>query len=159
LVTNDDTGKVVSSSGIRAVLEAGDVEQACRWLNRPYRLAGEVVHGDGRGRAMGFPTANIDVWEEQILPQSGVYAGWARLDGEVFMAVANVGKRPTFKGKIVRVEAHLLDFDRDIYGETLVFDFIARLRPEMRFDNVADLIGQIKQDVEKGRQILTAPPY
>ncbi|NLF74944.1 MAG: riboflavin biosynthesis protein RibF, partial [Chloroflexi bacterium] len=86
LVTNDDSGAIINSSGVRAALEAGDIELANRWLGRPYRLSGTVVHGDGRGRTIGFPTANIDVWEEQVLPQNGVYAGWAHLNGETFMA-------------------------------------------------------------------------
>jgi riboflavin kinase/FMN adenylyltransferase len=158
LVTNDDSGQTINSKNIRAALGEGDIDTAARWLGRPYRLAGEVVHGDGRGRTIGFPTANMDVWEEQVLPQNGVYAGWAYLDGETFLAVANVGNRPTFKGKIVRVEAHLLDFDRDIYGQTLVFDFIARLRPEMRFDGVDALVAQIRRDVVRGREILSPLP-
>ena len=158
LVTNDDSGKIINSNNIRGALGEGDIDTAARWLGRPYRLAGEVVHGDGRGRTIGFPTANMDVWEEQVLPQNGVYAGWAYLNGETFMAVANVGHRPTFKGKIVRVEAHLLDFDRDIYGQTLVFDFIARLRPEMRFEGVEALVAQIGRDVVHGREILAVLP-
>lgn len=156
LVTNDNSGKTINSSAIRAALAQGDVEQAAQWLGRPFRLAGEVVRGDGRGRTIGFPTANIDVWDEQMLPEHGVYAGWAHLGDETFMAVANVGKRPTFKGKVVRVEAHLLDFDRDIYGQTLVFDFVARLRPEMRFNGVDELVAQIGRDVVHGRELLTA---
>lgn len=160
LVANDSSGATISSSGIRQALREGDVEQAWEWLGRPYRLAAEVVHGDGRGRTIGFPTANMDVWEEQLLPQNGVYAGWAYLNGETFMSVANVGQRPTFEGNIVRMEAHLLDFDRDIYGQVLAFDFVARLRPEMRFDGIDALVAQIRQDAEQGRQILTqqSPP-
>jgi len=158
LVTNDGNGHFISSSTIRAALAEGDVEQANRWLGRPYRLAGEVVHGDGRGHTIGFPTANMDVWEEKMLPGRGVYAGWAHLDGETFMAVANIGHRPTFDGKIVTVEAHLLDFDRDIYGATLAFDVVARLRPEMKFNGVEELVAQIQQDVARGRALLADQP-
>jgi riboflavin kinase/FMN adenylyltransferase len=158
LVTNDSSGQIINSSSIRAALENGDVEQANRWLGCPYRLAGEVVYGDGRGRTIGFPTANMDVWDEQVLPQNGVYAGWAHLNGETFMSVANVGYRPTFQGKIVRAEVHLLDFDRDIYGQTLAFDVVARLRPEMRFTGVDALVEQIKKDVIRGREILSMLP-
>jgi riboflavin kinase/FMN adenylyltransferase len=129
-----------------------------RWLGRSYRLSGEVVRGDGRGRTIGFPTANMDVWEEQVLPQNGVYAGWAHLGDETFMAVANIGRRPTFEGKVVTVEAHLLDFDRDIYGQTLILDVVARLRPEMRFDGVDALVEQIRRDAEQGREILSQQP-
>jgi len=153
LVTNDDSGTTINSSGVRAALEAGDIELANRWLGRPYRLSGTVVHGDGRGRTIGFPTANIDVWEEQVLPQNGVYAGWAHLNGETFMAAANVGNRPTFDGKIVRAEAHILDFDRDIYGETLDFDVIVRLRPEVKYNSIEALIEQMERDVEETRAV------
>jgi riboflavin kinase/FMN adenylyltransferase len=158
LVTNDDSGQIINSSSIRAALAEGDVERASRWLGRPYRLEGEVVRGDGRGRAIGFPTANIDVWEEKMLPKKGVYAGWAHLDGETFMAAAYIGNRPTFNGGLVTVEAHLLDFDRDIYGQNLIFDVVAFLRPELKFNSVAELIAQIDQDVIQSRAILEKPP-
>ncbi len=107
------------------------------------------------GGLSGFPTANVDVWDEQVLPENGVYAGFVYLNGETLMSVANVGTRPTFKGKGVRVEAYILDFDRDIYGKTLVFDFILRLRPELKFDSVDALIEQMHGDVARGREILT----
>ncbi|MBI5957771.1 MAG: bifunctional riboflavin kinase/FAD synthetase [Chloroflexi bacterium] len=156
LVTNDNSGQIVSSASIRAALEAGDVETVTHRLGRPYRLEGEIVRGDGRGRTIGFPTANIDVWDQQVLPAKGVYAGWCHLDGEKFMAVANVGNRPTFDGKIVTVEAYLLDFDRDIYGQTLIFDLVARLRSEMKFGGIEELVAQINHDVAQGRALLEA---
>jgi riboflavin kinase/FMN adenylyltransferase len=155
LVTNDGNGQVVSSSNIRAALADGDVAKANRWLGRPYRLAGEVVHGDKRGRTIGFPTANIAVWDQQYLPRKGVYAGWARLGNETFMAVANIGNRPTFNGGTVTVEAHLLDFDRDIYGDHLIFDVVAFLRPEMKFGGIDELIAQIERDVQVGCDLLS----
>ncbi|MBP8972934.1 MAG: bifunctional riboflavin kinase/FAD synthetase [Anaerolineae bacterium] len=156
LVTNDGNGDVISSSTIRAALAEGDVAAATRRLGRPYRLEGEVVRGDGRGRTIGFPTANLDVWDEQFLPRKGVYAGWAHLNGETFMAVANIGNRPTFNGGVVTVEAHLLDFDRDIYGERLAFDVVAFLRPELKFNGVEALVAQIRQDAIEGRALLSA---
>jgi len=156
LVSSDDDGIIITSSTIRAALEAGDVVRAARWLGRPYSLEGEVVPGDGRGHTIGFATANLSVWNEQVLPANGVYAGWARLGGEVFMAVANVGRRPTFEGRIVRLEAHLLDFDRPIYGQTLEFSFVARLRDEQRFDGIDALVAQIRRDAEQGRALLSA---
>lgn len=158
LVTNDDNGDVISSSTIRAALAEGDMSVATRRLGRPYRLEGEVVHGDGRGRTIGFPTANLDVWDEQFLPRKGVYAGWAHLNGETFMAVANIGNRPTFNGGLVTVEAYLLDFDRDIYGEHLAFDVVAYLRPELKFDSVEALIAKIHEDVIQGRALLSTLP-
>ena len=160
LVTNDDTGHIISSSGIRGALAGGDVEKAARWLGRPYRLTAEVVHGDGRGRTLGFPTANMGVWEEQFLPGNGIYASWAHLGSETFMALTNVGVRPTFDGGHVLVEAYLLDFDRDIYGQTLSLDFVAWLRPEVRFVSVEALVEQIALDVIVGRELLSSltPP-
>jgi riboflavin kinase/FMN adenylyltransferase len=158
LVTNDDSGQIINSSGIRAALADGDVEQANRWLGRPYRLEGEVVHGDGRGRLIGFPTANIDVWEEKMLPKKGVYAGWVHLSGEVFMAAANIGNRPTFNGKIITVEAYLLDFDRDIYGQHVIFEAIKFLRPELKYNSVEDLVAQIQRDVAVSRAWLEKLP-
>ncbi|HML22840.1 MAG TPA: bifunctional riboflavin kinase/FAD synthetase [Aggregatilinea sp.] len=155
LVASDEGGQIISSNSIRATLNAGNVEQAARWLGRPYQVSGEVVHGDQRGRTIGFPTANMAVWDEKFLPENGVYAGWVRVGDEVYMSVANVGRRPTFDGQTVTVEAHLLDFDRDIYGEVITFDFVAHLRPEMRFSGIDALVAQIKRDAEQGRQILS----
>ena len=154
LLVSDGNGQVVSSSGVREALRAGDVERATRWLGRPYRLEGEVVHGDMRGRTIGFPTANLDVWEEQLLPAEGVYAGWAHLGGETLMAVANIGSRPTFDHGVVTVEVYLLDFDRDIYGARLAFDVVARLRAERKFASVDALVAQIGRDVERARVLL-----
>lgn len=158
LITSDENGQVISSNAIRAALTQGAVEQVARWLGRPYRVRGEVVHGDQRGQTIGFPTANMAVWEEQVLPLNGVYAGWVHLDDETHMAVANVGRRPTFDGRTVTVEAHLLDFDRDIYGKVIAFDFIAHLRPELRFSGANALVQQIKRDVVQGRAILETLP-
>lgn len=154
LMTSDSNGQTISSASIRAALETGDLDTVTRRLGRPYRLEGEVVHGDGRGRTIGFPTANINVWDQQVLPAKGVYAGWVVVGDEKFMAVANVGNRPTFGGKVITVEAYLLDFDRDIYGQTIAFDLVARLRPELKYDSVEDLVAQIKRDVIEGRALL-----
>lgn len=160
LVTSDENGDIISSSSLRAALNEGAIDRVSRGLGRPYRLEGEVVHGNGRGRTIGFPTANIAVWDQQLLPANGVYAGWAHLDGETFLAVANVGQRPTFDGGFVTVEAHLLDFDRDIYGRHLAFDVVARLRAEQKFNGVEALIAQIQRDIAAGRAVLQAlePP-
>lgn len=145
----------ISSTAIRGALERGEVEKARDWLGYTYAVSGEVVHGEQRGRKIGFPTANINVWENQVIPGNGVYAGWAQLGSERFMAVTNVGVRPTFAGQGVTVEAHLLDFNRDIYGEKLSFSFESRLRPEMKFAGIEALIAQIRADAEAGRALLT----
>ena len=146
--------EAISSTAIREALLAGDVEKARDWLGRSYTLTGEVVHGDHRGRQLGFPTANIETWDEQVIPANGIYAGWAYLGDERFMAATSVGVRPHFDGEDVRVEAYLLDFDRDIYGQQLTFSFERYLRPEMKFDSLEALIDQINADVQTSREYL-----
>lgn len=155
LVSNDDTA--ISSTAIREALDNGAVEQAAQWLGRAYSVNGPVVHGEQRGRQIGFPTANIQVWEQQIIPANGVYAGWATLNGQRYMAVTNVGVRPTFQGEGVTVEAHLLDFNQDIYGQDLAFEFVTRLRGEQRFNGIDALIAQIRADSDSGRAYLSQP--
>jgi riboflavin kinase/FMN adenylyltransferase len=149
-------GKVVSSSLIRAHLAAGEVEQAARLLGRPYQVSGEVVLGDGRGKLLGIPTANLSIWAERALPKAGVYVCQAQLDRRVWGAVTNVGVRPTFENQPVqpRVEAHILDFDEEIYGQKLSLDFLVRLRDEARFPNVEALVEQINKDISRARIIL-----
>jgi riboflavin kinase/FMN adenylyltransferase len=131
------------------------VEKAREWLGRSYTLSGTVVDGKKRGHGLGFPTANINVWEQQVIPANGVYVGWAWLGEERFMAMMNVGISPTFENKDVTVEAYLLDFNRDIYGETLTISFEKYLRPEAKFDTLQGLIDQINTDIEIGREYLS----
>jgi riboflavin kinase/FMN adenylyltransferase len=143
-------GEVVSSSHIRALVSAGDVEHATRFLGSPFQLRGEVVHGDERGRLLGFPTANIVPSEELVCPGHGVYA--ARADG--ICAAVSVGVRPTFgTGRAVLVEAYLLDHDEDLYGRVLRVDFLSRLRGERRFDTAQALVDQMRIDIEQTRDI------
>jgi riboflavin kinase/FMN adenylyltransferase len=151
----------ISSSLIRQALRQGDVELAARGLGRPYRLQGPVVVGAQRGRSIGFPTANVEVVAERAIPANGVYAAWARLeavqglaDQESYQAVVNIGTRPTFDNGLRTIEAHLLNFARDIYGQRLSLDFIAHLRPEKRFDSVEALVAEIHHDVERARKLL-----
>ncbi len=142
-------GEVVSSSHIRALVTAGDVEEATRMLGAPFQMRGEVVTGDQRGRKLGFPTANVVPDEALICPGHGVYA--ARADGA--LAAVNVGVRPTFgTGRGVLVEAYLLDQDVDLYGQILQVEFLARLRGERRFDSVEALIEQMHEDVRQTRE-------
>ncbi len=151
-------GEIVSSSQIRAALTGGDLEKVNRLLGRPYAVSGEVVHGDGRGRRLGIPTANLDVWPWRILPKTGVYVCRAMIDGQVWGAVTNVGVRPTFENQQTtpHIEAHVLDFERDLYGEAINLEFIARLRDEQRFPNIDALITQIQQDIQVARKKLLA---
>jgi riboflavin kinase / FMN adenylyltransferase len=151
LVQNDG---VISSSSIRQLLTEGKVEEAAELLGRSYSVSGEVVKGDQRGRTIGFPTANMAVWSEQVLPMNGVYAGWAWLGEERFMAVSNLGVRPTFDGTKLSLEPYLLDFDRDIYGQTLRLSFEKRLRGEQKFPGLDALKAQLNQDIATGRSFL-----
>lgn len=153
MVRTEEAGRV-SSTLIREALLKGKVEQVREWLGRGYSVSGEVVAGNARGRGIGFPTANIDVWEAQIIPQNGVYASWAYLNDERYMAMTNVGVSPTFGNKDITVEAYLLDFDRSIYGETLTLTFEKYIRPEQKYDSLDALIAQIHRDVAYGRDYL-----
>lgn len=146
----------VSSTRIRELVQQGEVDEAAKMLGRPYSVRGEVMHGDERGRTIGFPTANVQIWDDQVLPAYGVYAGHARFDDEVHECVTNLGVRPTFNGTQLRVESHLLDFSADIYGKVLEVSFEHRLRGEMRFPSIQDLVAQIRADVDKGRAILAS---
>lgn len=148
-------GNVVSSTRIRAALTAGDIEEANGCLGRPYRLAGQVVRGRGLGRRLGIPTANLRPPEGRLIPANGVYACWARTpDGKTWPAVVNVGVRPTIAPDHLTVEAHLLDFDGDLYDQPLALDFIARLRDEEVFPSLNALVAQIQQDILRTREIL-----
>jgi len=142
-------GEPVSSSRIRQALAEGEMEEVNGCLGRPFRVTGTVFQGDRRGHTIGFPTANLDVWERQILPASGVYAAYAYLDGQRYVAATNVGVRPTFDQRNLLVEAHLLDFDQEIYGEELSLDFIARIRDERKFPGLDALKAQIRADVKQ----------
>jgi len=150
-------GQVISSSQVRAALAEGNVAYAHDLLGKPYYVVGDVVPGDGRGRTIGIPTANLNVWHEQLLPKTGVYVSRARIGGEVFGAATNIGIRPTFDGSapVIHVEAHILDFNRDIYNQKVSLDFLARLRGEQKFPNVQELVKQIHADIEQARQLLT----
>ncbi|HLV37312.1 MAG TPA: bifunctional riboflavin kinase/FAD synthetase [Spirillospora sp.] len=154
LVANDS--EIISSTAIRRALEAGDVELARKWLGRSYSLTGMVVHGAKRGRQIGYPTANTQVWDQQVIPANGIYASWVYLHGERYMAATNVGIRPMFEGDDITVEPHILDFNQDVYGETLTVTFEKRLRDEATFDSLDALIAQIGADVEASRAYLSA---
>jgi riboflavin kinase / FMN adenylyltransferase len=143
-------GEIVSSSHIRALVQAGEVDAAARMLGGPFQLRGEVVPGDRRGRELGFPTANIVPDDALVCPGHGVYV--ARADGAC--AAVNVGVRPTFgTGRAVLVEAYLLDRDVDLYGHTLRVEFLSRLRGERRFASVDALVTQMQRDVQRTREL------
>src|SRR5919106_1166131 len=146
-------GETVSSTRIRAQVAAGDVEGALRCLGAPFLLEGTVVEGDKRGRTLGFPTANVVPDDELVCPGHGVYAAFAN----GIPAAVNVGVRPTFEtGRGVLVESYLIDYDADLYGQTLRTAFIARLRGEKRFAGVEELVAQMHRDVERARELCAA---
>lgn len=148
----------VSSTRIRALVAAGDVATAAALLDRPHEVRGTVVAGDGRGGpVLGFPTANVAVPPGMAVPAIGIYAGWFRRpDGSRHVAAISVGRRPTFHDdqEVPVVEAHLLDFDDDLYGERAGVAFAARLRDERRFDRVEDLVAQMREDIAAIRGLL-----
>jgi len=150
-----DAGGPVSSSRVRGLLQAGDVAAARTLLGRPHFLRGTVVEGDGRGRTLGFPTANL-VPDGELVPAAGVYVARVRIDGGAPIgAVVNIGQRPTFPGARFQIEAHLLDFSEDLYGRELVLELLDRLRDERRFDGVDALCAQISADITTARAILS----
>jgi riboflavin kinase / FMN adenylyltransferase len=146
-------GETISSSHIRGLVLAGEVDKAAEFLGEPFLFEGVVVQGDKRGRELGMPTANLVPDDAYVTPGHGVYAAWA--NGHP--AAVNVGVRPMFAtGRGLLVEAHLIGFDEDIYGETLRIAFLHRLRGEKRFDSVDDLIAQMNRDVEEAKRITSA---
>ncbi|HEY7511690.1 MAG TPA: bifunctional riboflavin kinase/FAD synthetase [Vicinamibacteria bacterium] len=150
-------GEPISSTRVRRALQKGRVEEAAALLGRPYFVDGTVARGEGRGRALGVPTANLDLLNE-ALPALGVYAGWCRLleagERPRWPSVVNVGTRPTFAGRHTTVEAHLLDRDLDLYGRHMRLEFVARLRDEQAFPGPQALVEQIRRDIERARPLL-----
>lgn len=149
-------GDVVSSSTIRELLRAGKVQQASRFLGRLFHLKGEVVGGDKRGKALGFPTANLDIPREMVQIKPGIYATYTTVQGQDLASVTNVGFRPTFDEGLdfPVVETYILDFSADLYGQELSVQFHTYLREELKFDSVPALIDQMHDDVSQARGIL-----
>jgi riboflavin kinase/FMN adenylyltransferase len=152
---SDESG-VISSTEIRKLIEVGNVREATDLLGRFYSLHGPVIHGDGRGRTIDVPTANIAYLREKMIPAKGIYACWAHLRKQKYPAAINIGTNPTFTPdkETPNVEAHLLDFHQEIYGEDVRLEFVARLRDELRFHSVDELLEQIWQDIELTRKML-----
>lgn len=147
-------GQVVSSTAIRQALSQGDIRKASELLGRRFRLAGQVVTGDKRGKALGFPTANIVPDPEQALPADGVYATLALLGQKVYRSVTNIGVRPTFGGGQRLIEVHLLDFEGgELYGQELEIELVERLRGEIAFASVEELKAQMMRDVKQARAL------
>ena len=149
-------GAAISSSRVRDALADGHVRDAHHLLGDPCTLCGSVIHGDGRGRKINIPTANIEIKAEKITPKNGVYATWAILQGKKHPAVTNIGIRPTFTPDKERanIETHILGFSKNIYGEELKLELVERLRDEKKFSSVNELLQQIHADIEKAQEIL-----
>lgn len=147
-------GEPISSTRIRQFLQAGEVASAAICLGYPYRLCGQVAMGNQLGRTIGFPTANLAVWEEQLLPAHGVYAAYAWVDGQRHQTAVNIGLRPTVGGQSVRIEAHLLHFSGNLYDKTICLEFVQRIRRETKFPSLEALQAQIALDVETARAML-----
>jgi riboflavin kinase/FMN adenylyltransferase len=150
-------GQAISSSLIRSHISRGAVHQAAAQLGRWYSFAGRIISGDGRGRTLGIPTANLNIWPQRLIPASGVYATRAWLGEVSYPSVTNIGFRPTFEeqNRISRVEAHILDFDQDVYDAAMRLDFIELLRPEHRFKSKQLLQIQIQEDILQAREVLS----
>lgn len=151
----EDLGAPISSSRIRGLIESGHVDEAANLLGSRFTLTNEVVDGDKRGRDIGFPTANLRPPPRKLIPATGVYACFVRVRGEVHPAAVNVGVRPTFGGEELLIEAHILGFSDDIYGEQLTVEFVEYMRPELRFEHVGALVTQMGEDVSRSRDILS----
>lgn len=151
-------GRTISSSQIRNLITEGDIYKANKLLGRPYRVVGEVVHGDSRGKGIGIPTANLETGNEKLIPSAGVYACQVQMFDKLWPAAVNIGTRPTFEStdKRSHVEAHILDYSSDLYTQRIEVEFIARLRGEQRFQSVDDLIQQVHADINQTREIIAS---
>ena len=149
-----ESGRVISSSRVRRLIEEGDVSGAATLLGSRYRLSNVVVPGDQRGKSLGFPTANLEPPPRKVIPGRGIYAAFAGVGGETLAAAVNVGVRPTFGGDQLLIEAFILDFDREIYGSVIEIEFVERLRPELEFVSAGALVEAMTRDVAKVRQVL-----
>jgi riboflavin kinase/FMN adenylyltransferase len=152
---SDESG-VISSTEIRKLVSTGNVTEAAKLLGYNYSLNGPIIHGDGRGSRIKIPTANVDYPKQKVIPPNGIYVCWATIGTDKFMAATNIGFNPTFTPdkKTPSLEAHLLDFDRDIYGQEIKLEFVARLRDELKFNSVDALLEQIHDDINKTRDVL-----
>ena len=146
-------GIPVSSTRIRRLIREGRVERAAKFLGRPYKVVGKVVSGKGRGKRLGFPTANIDP-ENEIIPKNGVYAAFAHVKSALMKSVVNIGKKPTFGDEELTIEAHIIGLDEDLYGERIGLYFVARLRDEKKFGSIEELAQAISRDRERGATLL-----
>ena len=153
-----DDGDAVHSTSIRKAIVDGSVREAAKKLGRNFSVGGTVVTGEKLGRTLGFPTANLEIGPEMAVPGNGIYATRAFVGDECYMAATSIGTRPTFDGKGRTIEAYLLAFDSDLYNMELRLEFVQRLRDELKFESVDDLLKQMELDVEQTRELLQSKP-
>ena len=151
-----DDGRTIRSRVIRESISNGDIVQANTLLGRHFQLSGTVIHGDKRGRELGFPTANLSINNDLLLPCDGIFAAWAHINGKRYMSATSIGIRPTFGLSERLVEAYILDFSGDLYGQNIDLKFVERIRGQEAFPNIESLIHQVNADVTNTRAILTA---
>jgi riboflavin kinase / FMN adenylyltransferase len=152
MIPNSIEGEVVSSSLIRNLVENGEIELIPKYLGRCFSLSAPVVHGEQRGRKLGFPTCNLSISDRYILPANGVYVTDVEVMGKTYNGVTNVGIAPTFERGDKKIETHIIDFDRQVYGEVLTIKFLKKLREEKRFNSFDDLRVQIGKDIADARK-------
>lgn len=138
--------EIISSTNIRKELIKGNVKKAFEMLSRPYMLSGKVINGKKLGRTIGFPTANLEINKEKVIPAKGVYYTNVEINGEIFKGITSVGNNPTVNGKELTVETYILDFDNDIYEKEIIVYFIDKIRDEIKFNNIYELTNQLQQD-------------
>lgn len=142
-----DQHNKISSTLIKSLISNGEVEIAHQYLSRPHQVRGQVIKGNQRGRTIGYPTANIDVFEDVVIPAKGVYIATVTIDSHVYQSMVNIGHNPTFNAKYnVSIEAFILDFNETIYGKTITIHFLKRIRDEKKFDSIQELIAQLDKD-------------
>ena len=148
-----DNKNIISSTRIRKLIRDGDIQLANQMLGRNFSILGEVISGKKRGKGLGFPTANIEKSREQIMPKSGIYLTEIIINNRKRLSVTSIGTNPTFNDNETRIETYILDFDKNIYGELVILEFIKYLRAEKKFDNINELKAQIQEDVDLAKSI------
>ena len=145
---------IVSSTAVRNCVQAGDMAGAAWMLTRPFSLTGFVVKGDQRGRQIGFPTANVDIQPDITLPPDGTYATWIQAEGMIYKSATNIGFRPTFDSTDRQLETHIIDYNGDLYNAKIRVAFVKKLRDEVKFNAVGDLVNQLHQDIAQVKVVL-----
>ena len=148
----DADSRKISSNSIRQAIASGDLKLAKEMMQQDFFVSGPVIHGAELGKKIGFPTANILPYKDKLLPPNGVYKTQTHIREHIYASVTNIGTKPTFGGKVVGIESHLLDFNKDVYGENIRIDFLEYLRPEMKFAGVDELKAQMAQDIEAAKR-------